>query len=66
MEECDHQENDVGIEDDEDIDSDEDGDEEDREEGNMLDNIIVDVGSNPFEDENLMTIDALENIRSSL
>jgi len=66
MEECDHQENDVGIEDDEEIDSDEDGDEEDREEGNMLDNIIVDVGSNPFQDENSMMIDALENIRSSL
>ena len=66
MEDCDRQENDIDIEDDEEIDSDEDGDEEEREEGHMLDNIIVDVGSNPFQDDNLMMIDALENIRSSL
>jgi len=66
MEDSDHQGNEVDMEDDEEIDSDEDGEEEDREESHMLDNIIVDVGSNPFQDDNLMMIDALENIRSSL
>jgi len=66
MEDCDRQENNIDIEDDEEIDSDEDGDKEETEEGHMLDNIIVDVGSNPFQDDNLMMIDALENICSSL
>jgi hypothetical protein len=59
MEDCDRQENDIDIEDDEEIDSDEDDDKEETEEGHMLDNIIV-------QDDNLMMIDALENIRSSL
>ena len=66
MEDSEQQGNEVDMEDDEEVESDEDGEEEDIEECHMLDNIIVDVGSNPFQDDNLMMIDALENIRSSL
>lgn len=50
--------------DDEDDEDDEDGEEDRDEEGQLLDNIIVEVGSNPFQDDHLMMVDELENVRS--
>ena len=62
-EEDDDEEDGDDVDDDEDDDVDDDDDDRD-EEGQLLDNIIVEVGSNPFQDDHLMMVDELENVRS--
>ena len=43
-------------------DDDDDGDDE----GRLLDNIIVEVGSNPFQDDHIVMVDEMENTRSMM
>jgi len=63
MEDSEEHDHEVDIEEEEDEDIESDDDEDRDEEGRMLDNIIVEVGSNPFQDD-LVMVDELENIRS--